>query len=467
MFGFEGSRQTALHLSWFAFFLTFVAWFNMAPFNTTLMKVLGFTQAQVDILMICNLVLTLPARIFIGGLADYFGPRKVFSGLLVFSGIICIQFALADSFEECIFSRLMMGIAGGGFVVGIKMISDHFPARQMGIAQGIYAGWGNFGSAAAIFSLPLIAANFAPETGWRVAVACSGIACFIGALVYWKWAIDIPFSHKQSLSFSGFNIEISSQKDFILQIFLLSAIYAGLIFIVWKLEDSGYPIISANTAWILSAGLLILFAANIRKCYRVNKESLSGRPRWEYSFSQVAILSLAYALTFGSELAIVSIYPEWLQTVFGLTVVGAGIAGASYAFLNLFTRPFGGWIADRWGRKKMLVIFTFGGMLATFTMGHVTKDWSLIGVLAMALICGVSMQGGNGANFASVPLIRKELTGKLAGIVGAYGNLGAIFFLSTWSLWGAKGFFLTISGFAALVLCALFFLRNELRQDKN
>ncbi|PIR01259.1 MAG: MFS transporter [Nitrospinae bacterium CG11_big_fil_rev_8_21_14_0_20_45_15] len=461
MFGFEGTRQTALHLSWFAFFLTFVAWFNMAPFNTTLMIVLEFSQAQIDTLMICNLVLTLPARIFIGGLADYFGPRKVFSGLLVFASLICFQFALATTFEECVFSRLMMGIVGGGFVVGIKMISDHFPDREMGLAQGIYAGWGNFGSAAAIFSLPLIADNFPLETGWRVAVVCSGIACLVGAMAYWKWAEDIFMPHKQFLSFSGFSIEISSRKDFILQTVLLAFIYAGLILVVWKLEASTHPIIHTNIAWILSAGLLFLFGANIRKCYRVNKDSLNGRPRWEYSFSQVAILSLAYALTFGSELAIVSIYPEWLQTIFGLTVVGAGVAGSSYAFLNLFTRPFGGWIAGRWGRKKMLFVFVLGGMLATFAMSQVSNDWPLPVVLLLALTCGIFLQGGNGANFASVPLIRKELTGKLAGLVGAYGNLGAIIFLSVWSVTGAKGFFLTLSGFAAIVLFAVIFLEGE------
>lgn len=54
MFGFDRKQQAILHLTWIAFFLTFLAWFNMAPFNTTLQQQVGLTADQVRILMICN-----------------------------------------------------------------------------------------------------------------------------------------------------------------------------------------------------------------------------------------------------------------------------------------------------------------------------------------------------------------------------------------------------------------------------
>ncbi|MCH8158125.1 MAG: MFS transporter, partial [Nitrospinae bacterium] len=50
MFNFSGKQNRILHLSWFAFFLTFVAWFNMAPFNSTLMRTAGLSREQIDIL---------------------------------------------------------------------------------------------------------------------------------------------------------------------------------------------------------------------------------------------------------------------------------------------------------------------------------------------------------------------------------------------------------------------------------
>ena len=191
MLGFTEIQSRTLHLTWIAFFLTFVVWFNMAPFNTTIMHQLGLKEAEINILMICNVALTIPARIFIGSLTDQYGPQKVFSGLLLFAGLVCFAFSMSQNFESLLINRLLMGIVGGGFVVGIKMIAEWFPNNKMGIAQGIYAGWGNFGAAAAAFSLPLIAIPFSIEIGWRIATAFSGILCIIWAFVYFRFCPDI------------------------------------------------------------------------------------------------------------------------------------------------------------------------------------------------------------------------------------------------------------------------------------
>ena len=51
-------------------------------------------------------------------------------------------------------SRLLLGIVGAGFVVGIRMVSEWFPPKDLGTAEGVYGGWGNFGSAAAALALP-------------------------------------------------------------------------------------------------------------------------------------------------------------------------------------------------------------------------------------------------------------------------------------------------------------------------
>ena len=85
---FDRKQTVILHLTWIAFFLTFLAWFNMAPFNTTLRATLGLTPEQIQILMICNVALTIPARIIIGSLVDRLGPKKVFVGLLLFAAAV-------------------------------------------------------------------------------------------------------------------------------------------------------------------------------------------------------------------------------------------------------------------------------------------------------------------------------------------------------------------------------------------
>lgn len=60
--------------------------------------------------------------------------------------------------------------------------------------------------------------------------------------------------------------------------------------------------------------------------------------------------------------------------------------------------------------------------------------------------------------FAVVPLIRRRLTGQIAGMVGAYGNIGAVVFLTVFSFVSPSVFFVTIAGAIALAAIAALFL---------
>ncbi|MBW1883071.1 MAG: MFS transporter, partial [Deltaproteobacteria bacterium] len=74
-----------LHFAWFAFFLSFVVWFNHAPLMIYIREDLGLDDQQVKALLTLNVAFTIPARIVMGMLVDRFGPRRVFSGLLMLS----------------------------------------------------------------------------------------------------------------------------------------------------------------------------------------------------------------------------------------------------------------------------------------------------------------------------------------------------------------------------------------------
>jgi len=462
MFDFNRDQKAILHLTWIAFFLTFVSWFNMAPFNTTLQAVAGLTSAQVKLLMICNVALTIPARIVIGSLVDRSGPRQVFTGLLIFTGAVSLYFSLATSFGEFLISRLLMGCAGAGFVVGIKMIAEWFPPDKMGTAQGIYAGWGNFGAAAALFALPPIAALFSQELGWRVATAFSGLLCLIWAGVYHHWAREVPGRAEEFPVGLENTIEVTSQKDLALQILLMIPLYAAIGLLIWKLASSpAFPggILTEAFLWTVIVGLFIL---NALRCIKVNLPRITnGFPEEKkYAFSQIAILSLVYALTFGSELAVVSMFPQFLENMFQLTVTTAGILGSCVAFFNLVTRPSGGWLSDKLGRRRVLFILVLGAAIGYGFMGEINPQWPLGGVIGLAVFCSLMVQAGNGACFALVPLIRKDLTGKLAGVVGAYGNVGAVFFLTLFSLVDASTLFQCLGVYAFLVLLSLLFLQS-------
>ena len=156
LFSLRG-RYRVLHATTFAFFLSFVVWFNFAPFAVAIGADLGLTKAQLATIGLCNLALTVPARVFVGMLLDRFGPRRLYAGLLVFAAVPNTVFALAHSFPVLVGARLAVGLVGAGFVVGIRMVSEWFESEEMGTAEGVYGGWGNFGSAAAALALPALA----------------------------------------------------------------------------------------------------------------------------------------------------------------------------------------------------------------------------------------------------------------------------------------------------------------------
>ena len=110
-------RYKILHLTWFAFLLSFVIWFNLAPLATTIKEEFGLEPTQLRTLAVCNVALTVPARIIIGMLLDKYGPRLTYSLLLMYAAITCIAFACAQNFSQLVAARLALGIVGAGFVL--------------------------------------------------------------------------------------------------------------------------------------------------------------------------------------------------------------------------------------------------------------------------------------------------------------------------------------------------------------
>ena len=137
LLSFTGKMKT-LHMTWFAFFLTFVVWFNLAPFRDEISQTFGLTGAQFKSLLILNVSMAIPARIIVGMLTDRFGPRKVYSALLLTASIPCFFFAFAQDYQQLAIARFALGFVGAGFVIGIRMVSEWFPHNELGTAEGIY-----------------------------------------------------------------------------------------------------------------------------------------------------------------------------------------------------------------------------------------------------------------------------------------------------------------------------------------
>jgi NNP family nitrate/nitrite transporter-like MFS transporter len=458
-----------LHLGWIAFFITFVVWFSHAPLMGHLKEAFDLSSQQIKVLLILNVALTIPARIVIGMLVDRFGPRVVFSLLLVTSSFFCWGFAFANSYETLALFRFLCGFVGAGFVIGIRLIGEWFPARQVGMAQGIYGGWGNFGSAAAAMVLPTLALAFGGEDGWRYAIASTGVLSFCYGIFFWFKARNTPKGSTYFKPKRSGGLEVSSWGDLYFYIAMTLPLYTALAVLSWKLSPANLGLLNGATTNIMYAGLTLLFCFQISQIWKVNKDHLrAGVPEIEkYKFKQVAALNWAYFVTFGSELAVVSMLPLFFMETFELSAVTAGLLASGFAFMNLVARPGGGYLSDTFGRKRTLSILIVGLAVGYLMMAQVDSTWWIPAAVIATMCCSFFVQAGEGAVFAMVPLIKRRMTGQIAGMAGAFGNVGGVTYLTILSFVDTSTFFTIIAGSAAVCFVIVQFIDEPAGQQSE
>ncbi|NOQ76988.1 MAG: MFS transporter, partial [Methylococcaceae bacterium] len=87
------------HMTWFAFFSAFFAWFGIAPLMVIIREEMHLTKEQVGWTIIASVAATVFARFFVGWLCDRIGPRLAYTYLLIFGAIPVAGIGLADNFE--------------------------------------------------------------------------------------------------------------------------------------------------------------------------------------------------------------------------------------------------------------------------------------------------------------------------------------------------------------------------------
>lgn len=472
-------RYRILHLSWFAFFLTFVVWFNFAPFTTTVQRDLGLSVPQVRTIIVCNLALTIPARIIIGMLLDRFGPRITYSSLLVYAAFPCLAFAFAQDFNQMVLSRLAMGIVGAGFVVGIRLVAEWFPPKDIGFAQGIYGGWGNFGSFASEALLPSIAGASAilaaGQVNWRLAIALTGIVSAIYGVIFYLNVQNTPPGKVYQRPARDGGMEVTSARSFWTLLLTNIPLVGALALLTWRLQLVKF--LNSTTMYIVWAFLLGLYLFQAYKAWQVNREVVSGKkhypPEDRYQIGQVFLLELAYAVSFGSELAVVSMLPAFVENTFHVSEQIAGPIAATYPLMNLVSRPAGGFISDKIGSRKWTLTAMLGGLgIGYLLMSRINGGWALPLAIVLTMCCAFFVFGGAGATFGIAPLIKRRVTGQIAGNIGAYGSVGSVIYTTIYSLLpkgleGGQQFF-EVLGCAGLIVCFLCaFLLKEPQTSKS
>jgi NNP family nitrate/nitrite transporter-like MFS transporter len=213
--------------------------------------------------------------------------------------------------------------------------------------------------------------------------------------------------------------------------------------------------IPAAAMWTGIGLAVALLAVQLRLVRRVNRPALADAyPEADrYPLRSVAALCAVYFCSFGSELAVVSMLPAFFARTWRLGPALAGATASAYPFVNLFARPLGGLLSDLSpARRRVLRILVAGVALGYVGMALLGRSWPLPAAIVAVMACSVLVAATNGAVYAVAPLVKKRVSGQIAGMIGAYGNLGGLVFLTVLLFLPPAGLFLTIAAASLLAL---------------
>lgn len=494
LLNFKDPSIRTLHYTWMAFFLTFVVWFNVAPVLTEMLdRFEWLTKANVKSIILCNVALTIPARVVVGNLIDRYGPRRIFAGLMVLTVIPGLLFAFGNTLTVLTISRLFLGTIGAGFVIGIKMTANWFTPKYIGRAEGFYAGWGNFGSAAAAALVPFFAVSIiGGDNGWRWSLAITSVMCGVYGVFYFFAVNDHPEGIEVKVKKGKIEpLPITSMSDLIqywMWQFPLFGAIGLVVFNLHKQQVDGRPMLSWLTVYIMWGVLFLVYLADVIKVTNHNLPKIkAGIPEKDkYHFGSIGALNSTYFANFGAELAIVSMLPMFFYQVFStllnssgeriVTLEMAGVVAGSFAVINLVARPLGGLLSDKMGNRKKTMLLYMGGIVVGFFLMAIiaqygpvdsatgettliplynTVTWLIVSIL-ITMFASFFVQGAEGATFAMIPTIKRDMTGRIAGMAGAYGNVGAVAYLFLYTMMDEKTFLYILSAgaFVSLIFTA-------------
>src|SRR5229473_2761360 len=194
---FSTAPMRAFHLSWFAFFLCFVAWFGIAPLMAVVRDDLHLTKAQIGNTIISSVAITILARLLAGWMCDRYGPRRTYSALLVLGAFPVMFIGASHSYHSFLLFRLAIGVIGASFVITQHHTSIMFAPRVVGTANAITAGWGNLGGGVTQWFMPILFGAFLGFgadrfLSWRLAMVVPGALMLLTGFLYYRFTEDTP-----------------------------------------------------------------------------------------------------------------------------------------------------------------------------------------------------------------------------------------------------------------------------------
>jgi MFS transporter, NNP family, nitrate/nitrite transporter len=195
------------------------------------------------------------------------------------------------------------------------------------------------------------------------------------------------------------------------------------------------PRLAEHYGWATAFGLATLPVAAVFVLFALMaRDSPAPRPvmtvrdyRAILRESDTLWLAFLYSLTFGGFVGFASFLTTFFHEQYHLSRVQAGDFTTVVAIAGSLLRPVGGWLSDRIGGYRLLILLLAGFAIC---LAGVAATPPLAAAVVL-LFLGMGMLGmGNGAVFQLVPQRFADRIGVVTGLVGAAGGLGG-FFLPT------------------------------------
>ena len=286
-----------------------LTWYNYSAILPLLQKEWSLTGAQAGIVLSAFQAGYVVAVLALGFLSDRIGGRKVFILSAIETSLAGIAFAIfAKGFFSAAVIRALAGLGQGGlYVPGMKLLSQYFSPRERGRALGIYTSALIGSYAGALY----VAAPIASAYSWQWAIVLTSVWGLLGALLVFF-----------------FVKERAKPKV--------------------RAESSGAPLYSSRAFWV--KGILAGKPVGLLNLgYMSHMWELYGFYGWVGPF--VVAVTLGHGFSDSSAL------------VYGNTIAASAI------LMGIVSTALGGFISDRIGRTRTVIVVLLVSAACSFSTG--------------------------------------------------------------------------------------------------
>lgn len=132
--------------------------------------------------------------------------------------------------------------------------------------------------------------------------------------------------------------------------------------------------------------------------------------------------SLYYTVTFGSFVAMSVSLPKYFVSVYHLPLAKAALLTTPFIFAASLLRPFGGWLSDRFGPRRVTYGVFLVGSLVSLLLILLPMDVTAFTICVTFL--GITQGCGTAATIKYVPEYYPKDVGVVVGLVGSLAALG-------------------------------------------